>query len=175
MKKALAAFVALCLGFGLAGCSGNYTTVKRPGYSFEVNSNWEIEEYSTNSLFIYPDKKSPGITMIHVYESDRTGFPYKSLEDQYDSILNIRLADENLGGGVTVKHSNIVKDKIGDNAYVTADKITSGPYATEYARVLCFCPSPEKLVIIEFSSDDKNTYNKYKKDIDRLFKSAKPN
>jgi len=174
MKKVLLLLFAVCLGFALVGCSVSMETVQRSGYSFELKSKWKMEEYEKNSLFFYPDGKGKGASFLHIYEADRSGFPFESLEKQYDSILEFWLADQSYGGGeITEKHSNIEKGTLGGNAFVTADKVTKTFNYTEYARVLCFCPNSETLVVIEFSSMDKKEFDKYKKDVDKLFKSIK--
>jgi len=178
MKKTLLLTLALCLGLGLGfslvGCKKDTKTVERPGYSFELISTWEMEIYEKNSIFFYPDGKGNSKSFLHIYEADRSGFPFESLEKQYASIFEYWLVDETYGDGeITDKHSNIVKSTIGGNAFVTADKVTTTPNYTEYARVLCFCPSPKMLVVIEFSSIDKKDFDKYKSDIDKLFKSIK--
>jgi len=174
MKKALLLLLALCLGFAFVGCRQDMKTVQRTGYSFEINSKWEMEEYEKSSVFFYPDGKGKSNSFLHIYEADRSGFAFESLEKQYDSILEYWLVDMTYGDGEIIdKHSNIVKGTIGGNAFVTADKVTTTPNYTEYARVLCFCPNPEMLVIIEFSSFDKKDFDKYKRDVDKLFKSIK--
>jgi len=174
MKKVVVVLLTLCLGFGVVGCSGKLQTIERKGYSFEIRESWEIEEYEKNSIFYYPNGKKSDISFLHLYEADRSSFPYQSLEAQYDSIMNYWLNDEDFGeGSISTKHTNIVKSTIGGNAFVTADKVTVTAGYTEYARVLCFCPSSSMLVVLEFSSQNEKEFSKAKSDVDRIFKSVK--
>jgi len=179
MRKVLLLLLALCMGFALVGCRGGAvatetTTVTRPGYTIEINSKWEVEVFEKHSVFYYPDGKGKSTTFLHIYEADRSGFPFESLEKQYESILDFWLADETYAGGeVSDKHSNIVKGTIGGNAFVTADKVAKTPNRTDYSRVLCFCPNSKMLVIIELISIDKKEFDRNKKEAERLFKSIK--
>jgi len=172
MRKMLALLLVACLGLCSVGCSGGYTTIKGSGYSFEVNSKWEKEKYDEESYYYHPNGKD-NLPYLYVSEYAKP-YPDKSLSDQYDVILKYYLADGSYADGKLItKYTNIVKGSLGAYAFVTADGVMITENYTLYSYELYFYTSPSMMVTFRFSATEKGDLDKYKKDVDRLFKSIK--